>query len=215
MKYSTCIEGYNPQTYNSEYTLDELIGLAQYAITVKFLPSTDIPGQNETVAYSVMADLCSNPVYALNNGYTMSYKVDENSSPPVVTGYTDTGYWIGNNSYTLMWNGCYGSLGSGAVPPTLQSGYTYHACGNGNGIHIVTVNGYSNGCWWDWLDYVGHDITVWLGFDVNQRLFCSSFGGEYKLMDPADGMQIICSILCPYVNMLVIFIFNLLCCHCR
>merc|ERR1711929_64865 len=72
IQYSHCEEGDNVNEYNSDYTMDELIEMAETAITVKIMPSGEIPGQSETASYTVMADLCSNPIYALNRGYTMS-----------------------------------------------------------------------------------------------------------------------------------------------
>eukprot|EP01083_Nonionella_stella_P091791 256699_1 len=67
IQYASCMEG-RPIGYPDGYTQDELIDIAKYAITVKVLPSTDIPGQSETPDVALMADLCSNPIYALNNG---------------------------------------------------------------------------------------------------------------------------------------------------
>ena len=68
LHFASCTEGSNPLVYNSEYSIDELLDLAQYAITVQFGPSTNIPGLEEDERYTNTADLCSNPVWALNNG---------------------------------------------------------------------------------------------------------------------------------------------------
>jgi len=172
LEYSSCIEGDNPSTYNEEYTMDELLILAQYAVTVKILPSTDIPGINETADFAVTANLCSNPIYALNNGYSMSYSVDESSSPPLVTGTANVGNWIGSDAaIDLMWNGCFhGPTAIGKEPITLEEGCIYWACGNTEGLHIRSDA--EDRCWFDWLTTTGHDITVWLGFDFNQELHC-------------------------------------------
>eukprot|EP01083_Nonionella_stella_P091790 256698_1 len=91
IQYASCMEG-RPIGYPDGYTQDELIDIAKYAITVKVLPSTDIPGQSETPDVALMADLCSNPIYALNNGYEMSFTVNE--SLHLVAG-ADTNNWIG------------------------------------------------------------------------------------------------------------------------
>ena len=184
LEYTHCTEGLNNELiYNPEYGgLYGLINLAQYAVTVKILPSSDIPGQSETAEYTVMADLCSNPIYALNNGYTMSFTLNETSDPPVITGYADTSNWIGDNAATLVGNSCYGDYTAfGEEPLTLAEEYVYHACGNTEGIHIVHVNGYEV-CWFDNYDWTGHDISVYLGFDVNQKRYCEYDNGEYKVM---------------------------------
>ena len=113
--------------------MDELVDLAQYAVTVKILPSTDIPGQSEDATYAVMADLCSNPIYALNHGYSMSYVVDEDFT---VTSLSDTSNWIGTDAALgLMWNSCYGPTGIGLDAMSLEDG-PYWACGNTGGIII-------------------------------------------------------------------------------
>jgi len=91
IQYSHCEEGDNANEYNEDYSMDDLIEMAETAITVKIMPSGETPGQNETASYTVMADLCSNPIYALNRGYTMSWQLDETTDPPVITGYADTG----------------------------------------------------------------------------------------------------------------------------
>ena len=119
-----------------------------------------------------MADLCSNPIYALNNGYIMSWTVSESSDPPVITDYTNTDYWIGATD--LMWNSCYGAVSYGSEPSTLSIAYLYHACGNHGGLHIS-----SNMCWFDYVTTTGYDITMWLGFDANKERQCIIRNGTY------------------------------------
>merc|ERR1719334_899190 len=48
IQYSHCEEGENANIYNPDYTMDELIERAETAITVKIMPSGEIPGQSET-----------------------------------------------------------------------------------------------------------------------------------------------------------------------
>merc|ERR1711937_483939 len=148
------------------------------AVTVKFLASTDIPGQSETAEYAVMADYCSNPIYALNNGYGMSWTVDETSNPPVITGPADTNNWIGDRADHWMWNSCYASdWRLGHEPATLQEDVIYHACGNQQGLHYRSHGRLMDGtehpgfCWYNWKDDQEdlEGITLWLGFDVNGR----------------------------------------------
>ena len=143
IQFASCAEGDNPATINSEYTLDELLILAESAVTVKIMPSTDIPGVSETAAYTMKADFCSNPVYALNRGYTLSWVVDETTDPPVVIDYADEGNWIGATD--LIWNSCYaGVTAVGEEPPTLADLYVYHACGNTEGLNASTFCRYGD-----------------------------------------------------------------------
>ena len=133
VEFASCPEGGNTTIINPQYTMDELLILAESAVTVKIMPSTDIPGVNETAAYTMKADLCSNPIYALNRGYTMSWVVNETTDPPVVAGVADTANWIGATD--LLWNSCYGYDALGEEPSTLEEMYIYHACNNGEGLN--------------------------------------------------------------------------------
>ena len=178
IEYSHCKEGNNINNYNPDYSMDELIHLAQYAVTVKIMPSSDVPGLSETANYAVMADRCSNPIFALNYGYTMSWTVEE-SSAPVITGLANMDNWIGTDTAkSLMWSSCYGDDTFGAEPSTLDHGYVYHACGNTGGLHIRHDE--EDRCWFDWYTYTGHNISVWLGFDANKERNCEF---EYTMED--------------------------------
>ena len=110
MKYVSCNESNNTVfSYHTGYTQQQLTNFAQYGITVKLLPSTDTPGSNENSNYTVKADICSNPVYALNTGYEISYVLDESTSPPVITGQADLNNWIGTSTAkNRLSNSCYG-----------------------------------------------------------------------------------------------------------
>ena len=137
VEFASCAEGGNPTIINPQYTMDELLILAESAVTVKIMPSTDIPGVSETAAYTVKADLCSNPVYALNRGYTMSWVLDETTDPPVVAGLADTTNWIGATD--MLANSCYGQDALGDEPSTLEEMYIYHACANVEGLNTQKI----------------------------------------------------------------------------
>merc|ERR1719283_711406 len=173
IEYSSCIEGANPSTLNPLFSSDELLQLAQQAVTVKILPSTDIPGHSETAYYAMMADLCSNPIFALNNGYSLSFTLDENFVPSKA----DPGNWIGDNVDAFLWNTC------GVALYELADGKTYWACNNVEGLHITETH-----CWWDWQDTTGHDITVWLGFDAKKDRECMRYDdGTYAISSAAPS----------------------------
>ena len=69
--FSSCANGGNSATsgsnYNSDYTKAELFDLLQYAIIVQIGPITNEPGVGQDANWTVTADNCSNPVFALNN----------------------------------------------------------------------------------------------------------------------------------------------------
>jgi len=185
IKYSSCVEGWNAPTVNQDYSRDEIIELAQSAVTVKFLPSTDIPGQSETAEYAVTADYCSNPIYALNHGYGMSATVDETKNPTVVTGNADISNWIGDNADIWMPTGCHAD--EGFAPATLQEDVIYHACDNHKGLHYRSHCRQPRGdimhpgcCWYNYKDDLEdiEGIALWLGFDVEGGDCTTGFGAR-------------------------------------
>jgi len=179
IEYASCVEGNNPPVFN-----EAVSRMHSSAITVKILPSTDVPGHSETSAYAVTAKLCSNPVYAFNSGYAMSWVVDQTTDPPLITGLADTDNWIGDNAATLMGMHC-SEWGVDDEPPTLDS-QIYGAACNGAGIHIQSLMDIGN-CYFDETP-VGHDITVWMGFDaVDQRACSLESDGSYSLESKPDS----------------------------
>ena len=138
IKYSSCIEGNNLMTLNADYTESEIVDLAKRAVTVKILPFTDVPGSSETAEYAVTADICSNPVFALNNGYQMDYTVD---SDLLVSGYSNVDNWSGTDSATnRLSNGCYECTSGLGQEPWQFTDLFYWACCNGAGIHSLFIS---------------------------------------------------------------------------
>eukprot|EP01083_Nonionella_stella_P300996 1030384_1 len=141
IKFASCKEGYGSDLYALEYpttngwSKQELIDIAKNAVTVKILPSDDIPGSNENGEYAVTADICSNPMFAFNNGYELSWTVDMVTS--LVTGATNSLYWIGSeNATNRMTNSMTTSVAIGDEPRSISDGYFYHAPNNKKGFHI-------------------------------------------------------------------------------
>eukprot|EP01083_Nonionella_stella_P092118 257763_1 len=178
--------------YPNGWTQQQMIDIARYAITVKILPSSDIPGsESETTEYAVKSDICSNPIYALNNGYELSFTLDLTTS--FVTGFTDLNNWIGsNNAKNRMENSFYPSnINLGAEPRLIiDDDCFYHASGNTDGLHIViSIDGDSDwtDCMYDYTTKVGHDIKIWIGFDKNKAKICQVISSEeYALIATAD-----------------------------
>ena len=133
IELGSCKRGFNPLKYHKDYTVTELMHIAQQAITAQIGPSSNIPGFMMTVDDTMTADLCSNPIFALNNGYEMSYHLDMSTSPPVIAGYSDSNDWIGTDiAKDLLVNSCsLTDIGEEALP-LMNS--TYYACGNSNGM---------------------------------------------------------------------------------
>eukprot|EP01084_Bolivina_argentea_P103803 185911_1 len=153
-------------SYNIEYTRQQLVDLAHCAITAKILTNNDIPGITENNQYALTTDICSNPVFALNYGYELSYVLDENTFAR--NSYSDLNNWIGtSDAKNRLINSCY--YGHVTTPRTiLQDEMFYQACGNGAGIHLGQFNTANNWILCDWdIDgsSFGVGMTFWLGFD--------------------------------------------------
>eukprot|EP01083_Nonionella_stella_P092119 257764_1 len=170
--------------YPNGWTQQQMIDIARYAITVKILPSSDIPGsESETTEYAVKSDICSNPIYALNNGYELSFTLDLTTS--FVTGFTDLNNWIGsNNAKSRLGNSCnHGSKARLIIDDDLF----YQACGNFGGLHILFEGVGDINCLWEYEKIVGHDIKIWIGFDKNKAKICEVISSqEYALVATAD-----------------------------
>lgn len=137
--FSTCAYGGNSagsaSNYNSDYTKAELFDLLQYAVTVQIGPIDNEPGVTENANWTVTADICSNPVFALNNQYEVSFELNMTSDPTVITDYANVDYWIGTTkALTHIPNACKfyegGSTNSdpiaGMTPKVWKSLYQHH-----------------------------------------------------------------------------------------
>eukprot|EP01084_Bolivina_argentea_P029036 53913_1 len=182
-----CKEGTNEEStpiYPSGYTIQELQSISEYAITVKILTGTGIPGFNENSEYAVKADICSNPVYALNNGFEMSYTLNTTNSQ--VIGMTNINNWIGiMNATNRLINSCYTHTPRGSLPGKLLESEVYGSYCN-NGLHIMcNVSSkwwYGVRCKWKWSGTVGQNISVWIGFDLHKEKFCQHINETYQLL---------------------------------
>ena len=83
LQFSSCNNPSGSSNYHSSFTQSELFALLKYAVTVQIGPATNVPGVSETSDYTNTADLCSNPVWALNNKYELSFVLNITSSPTV------------------------------------------------------------------------------------------------------------------------------------
>eukprot|EP01084_Bolivina_argentea_P252528 423888_1 len=90
IQFATCTEGTSIASIplpSNGWNIKQLQNISQYAITIKILTGNDIPGSIENQFYAVTADICSNPIYALNNGYELSYTL--NITDSTVIGASD------------------------------------------------------------------------------------------------------------------------------
>ena len=180
LQFSICSEGGGHSVYNPNYTVDDLFDLTRYAITVQIGPSNNTPGVSEDVDYTNTADICSNPVFALNNQYEMSYTLNMTVSPPVISDYANTDNWIGTSiSKNRLVNTCFARTSLGSVPHALYN-VTYWGCGNHDAFAIIRID---SRCYLDYLNNIGYDPQVWLGFDLNQEAYCQfNDSGDYTLI---------------------------------
>eukprot|EP01084_Bolivina_argentea_P231894 390954_1 len=194
VQFLTCTEGSTVAsipTLGNGLTIAQLQNISQYAITTKFLTGNDIPGVTENTAYAVKSDICSNPIYALNNGYELSYTLDITNS--FVTGLSNLNNWIGTTTAkNRLSNGCHTYAGIGTLPGTLLDTEVFGAYCNGAGLHLITGNSVARWplgtrCQWDWENTVGQDISVWIGFDQNKIKWCKHQNGNYVLLPPTSA----------------------------
>eukprot|EP00484_Ammonia_sp_Unknown_P026360 CAMPEP_0197023880 /NCGR_PEP_ID=MMETSP1384-20130603/4520_1 /TAXON_ID=29189 /ORGANISM="Ammonia sp." /LENGTH=388 /DNA_ID=CAMNT_0042452171 /DNA_START=17 /DNA_END=1183 /DNA_ORIENTATION=+ len=139
------------------------VDIAQYATSIKFVSASG--------SYSIYATECSNPVWAINNGYEASFTVDESTG--LITGYANTANWIGDTQY--MSNSCYAGLAVGQAPRSLND-IIYHACGNsGGGVHVEGDNGNAK------FHSLEDGANVFLGFDDAWSTDC--YGNDISARD--------------------------------
>jgi len=174
IKVFECVEnavaGKSSRTYPAGIdSLANIIKYGKYAISVKFSP-----GQNENAdfdGFEAQAKVCSNPVYNLNHGFELSYTTDEATN--TVVAVSDLDAWIGSyDALNRLKSTCIPGL-QGKSPRPLSNVW-YHACGNGNGMHL-----FGNTCMWDWGNNHEQDIEIWFGFDVNLSGYCGDNTGRY------------------------------------
>ena len=167
IKYAHCIEGDgSPLIFDDPNYINDIL---KYAITVKILPTGNIPGVNENVNFSVKADICSNPVFALNHGYEFSFKLDLLTELIIDDSvYTD---WIGSQiAQDRMRNnrsGISSNIPSSGSPPGYNSARLFWARDNVNGLHIT------GNCRWDTTKTFNQDITIWIGFHIFGTKWCT------------------------------------------
>eukprot|EP01084_Bolivina_argentea_P100985 181149_1 len=172
LKFFHCSESVGVSSlpiYHNGYTLSELVTLSKYAITVKFLSGADIPGTNENDAYALKTDICSEQIFALNNGYALTYTLDHNTL--LTSGASDINGWIGTTTAKDRISNAWCTQGAA---DKLLDQYFFHACGNLNGIHVVPYQTIWNkrGCQWDFNDATYHNFSMYLGYDIDKIKWC-------------------------------------------
>eukprot|EP01084_Bolivina_argentea_P311234 538702_1 len=191
VKYSHCTEGHGSNINGMKYwkTLQELVDMARYAITFKILPSNDLP----YTQFALKAKLCSNPIYALNNGYELSYTLNTTTSH--VEGYGSDDYWIGSLTAIIRTrNYCYHHINDQndyqaecnkekpQYAKRLIDGHIYWSGENPSGGIYLSDNRKQSvwesnpQCVWKWDVIFGHNITLWLGFDAEKVRSCVKSG---------------------------------------
>ena len=89
IQFSWCSNGIydlnSSSNYHGSFNKSELFALLEYAITVQIGPKSDVPRVTIDDDYTNTADICSNPVWALNHKYELGYVLNTGSSPTVCT----------------------------------------------------------------------------------------------------------------------------------
>eukprot|EP01084_Bolivina_argentea_P274413 467735_1 len=151
--------------------------------------------------YMVTAKICSNPVYALNNGKELSYLL--NPMDGKIAGFQDTNNWIGSSKATArLENSCFdgglGGLGSDAHNISVRHNnsdglYFYQACDNQQGIHIGQTI-----CKWQYSSFINQNIDIYFGFDVNKRSWCEQT--KLATFSPTETPSLLPTTLVPTIQ---------------
>ena len=81
----------------NKLSINELVKLFPYATTIKFLSTNYTP--NDTTYsgnFSIKTDICSNPIFSLNNGYETSWTIDYDTH--LITEKSNINNWIGTST---------------------------------------------------------------------------------------------------------------------
>jgi len=186
-EFGSCVEGPNALEFPSGYTLSELVELARYAITVKIIPADKLPTDDTADDFSVKADICSNPIFALGHGYEMSYTLDTSTFDVIGQTSASSPDWIGSDTAK---NRLKNTCNEGGSMISYDKPFIYHACGNAYGMH-VDIKGR---CQWNAQGNLGESMAIWLGFDVDKSTWCElDDSGIYQLTSSQTGVD--CSTL--------------------
>eukprot|EP01084_Bolivina_argentea_P154707 269653_1 len=158
IKVISCTEGpYDLSTYTYYEEKKFISGLLETAISIKFVPPNSLFNDNYN-DFALIAKPDSNAIFALNHKRELSWTLDTDTMK--FANYSDADNWIGSNTAkNRLMNGCRDSEFPRSFFNTI-----YQACFNGAGVHIWPDQ---RACMWDWYDYLGIDIEIYLGFELN------------------------------------------------
>eukprot|EP01084_Bolivina_argentea_P303958 524876_1 len=186
IKYLDCIDGTgsveNYVVYNEYYNQTQLLEFAKYAITFKIIPENVTRNSSYYSKFAVLSDICTTNVWALNNGYSVGYKLDINTLE--VTGYPQFDEYIGEyEAVGRMIPRCF-LYELDDTPYDLSA---FFSIGCAQSIVILTDPKRPNGGVCSWTGYKDtitnntlNKIGVYLGFDKNRDKCCRSNGDQLK-----------------------------------
>eukprot|EP01083_Nonionella_stella_P170952 582893_1 len=143
--------------------------IAPFAITIKIVPEdTNATDFDE---FAVYGKVCQNPIVAVNNFREISYEINVNTL--AIDGFADISDWVGlSTAKDRLVNTC--------MESTLHAfdSRIYHACDEQNNISNIQIATLHNLtiCEWKQNEIYGHNIAVYLGFDVGKSFICDGAG---------------------------------------
>ena len=168
IKIFSCIEGVGMEDMNANINKSLISKLLPYAISLKIAPSGSI-NNTKYDRYAVITKPCSNPVFLLNYGYELSWRVDEQFN---IIDDVDTSDWIGSAvAKERLETSCYRSSENPVLSNFFDS--MYHCCTyrkNDAGIHIMPS---MDLCKWSRYELFREDIEIYLGF-ANKTEYCNT-----------------------------------------
>ena len=206
IKYASCTEGSNTSQNALIFdNIDYINNISVYAITVKILPTGEIPGVHENINFSVKAAICSNPIFAFNAGYELTYEL--NVSSELIIDNSSWYDWIGTdkvrdrmkNDMSLLQQTL---LGTSPQQGAGYGGNFFWGRSNFGGMHIQQTPS----CEWDYDDTLGENITIWMGFHILGTKWCqvqSTPNRAQYTLTSGFGLRSLLSII-----MLFMFFYN-------
>ena len=132
--------------------------LLPYAISIKIAPS-NIYIRTYYSEYELIAKPCSNPVFALNNGYELTMTL--NKQFDIIDNHKLFN-WIGTDTAKQrLINYCYPTE---ICKPRMFLDVVYQTCFNPDGIHIFNGQCSWNSWYYSSQKSLGQNISVYLGF---------------------------------------------------
>ena len=182
----------NQFTFPSNF--DDIINNSlPYAITIKFLDSSLTPNNDSSAGdYMVKADICSYPVFALNNNLELSFTIDLNTK--LKSGASNIDNWTGSPTAISRMESdfnCPSIVNNSSPYPIYNLSQSDQLivfmgwCGQSLHVDLNRGTGAPSRCAWQIKQQYGVNIDVYIGFEIDGNKCHLETNGNYSLTTPA------------------------------